>query len=65
MHELKAAARAAIYRSKELDRLARCVVAELFLFELESVPRKESSGRYISVGHILRRLRTDEAALDV
>lgn len=62
MQELKAAARAAIYGSKELDRLARCVVAELFIFELESEPWKEN-GHYICVGHILCRLRANGTAL--
>jgi hypothetical protein len=42
MRELSAYVRAAIYKSTELDRLARCMFAELFFFELNAVPRKEN-----------------------
>jgi hypothetical protein len=64
MQELKAAARAAIQGSKELDRLARCIVAELFVFELERKPLKEQ-GKYMCVGYILCRLRANHPALGV
>jgi hypothetical protein len=64
MQELKAAARSAVQGSKELDRLARCVVAELFVFELEGKPLKEQ-GKYICIGHILCRLRANHPALRV
>ena len=50
--EMKLLAREATLQSKELDRLARCIIAELFVFELESVPRKEN-GRYSCIGYIL------------
>jgi hypothetical protein len=61
MQELKAAARSAIHGSKELDRLARCVVAEWFVFELERKPSKEY-GKYICVGRIMCRLRANHPA---
>lgn len=64
MDELKAAARSAIYGSKDLDKLARCSVAELFVFELEGKPTKEN-GEYTCVGHILCRLRANGTALGV
>jgi hypothetical protein len=50
--EMKILAREAILHSKQLDRLAHCIIAELFVFELESVPRKEN-GRYSCTGYIL------------
>jgi hypothetical protein len=52
--EIKILARDAILHSKQLDRLAHCIIAELFVFELEleSVPRKEN-GRYSCTGYIL------------
>ena len=62
MQELKDSARTAMYESKELDRLARCILAELFVFELESEPWQEN-GRFICVGHILCRRRANDAAL--
>lgn len=62
MQELKVAARSAIQGSKELARLARCVIAELFVFELECQPLKEH-GKYMCVGHILCRLRANHPAL--
>jgi hypothetical protein len=62
MQEVKAAARSAVYGSKELGRLARCVVAELFIFELEPGFRKEK-GQYLCVGRIFCRLRANGTAL--
>lgn len=62
--ELKAAARAAICISKDVDRAASCVVGQFFVFELESEERRED-GQYMCVGHVLCRLRTDGAALGV
>ena len=52
--EMKIHAREAILHSKQLDRLAHCIIAELFVFELEleSIPRKEN-GRYSCIGYIL------------
>jgi len=38
--EMKNFAQDVVHHSKQLDHLARCMIAELFLFELESVPRK-------------------------
>jgi hypothetical protein len=35
-----------------LDRLVYCIITELFIFELESVPRKKNS-RYSYTGYIL------------
>ncbi|TGO90888.1 hypothetical protein BPOR_0047g00110 [Botrytis porri] len=56
IQEVKEHARSTICESKELDHLARCVIAELFLFELNDVPRKER-GRYVCHGRIICRLR--------
>jgi len=52
--EMKIHAREAILHSKQLDRLAHCIVAQLFVFELEleRAPRKEN-GRYACTGYIL------------
>jgi hypothetical protein len=63
MRELSAYARAAIYKSIELDRLAQCMIAELFFFELDSVPRKEN-GMYSCTSYILYRLRSKTAAFE-
>ena len=54
MSEMKALAQEVILHSKQLDRLAQCIIAELFVFELEleSVPRREN-GRYSCTGYIL------------
>ncbi|RDL30200.1 uncharacterized protein BP5553_10478 [Venustampulla echinocandica] len=66
IQELKAAARSAIHGSEELDRLARCVVAELFVFELdhERLPLPEN-GKYLCAGRILCRLRANHPAFQV
>ncbi|CCD42661.1 similar to patatin-like phospholipase [Botrytis cinerea T4] len=64
MQEVKERARSAICGSKDIDQLARCVIAELFLFELDSVPKKER-GRYICQGRIICRLRAHSTALQV
>jgi hypothetical protein len=64
MQELKAAARSAIQGSKELDRLARCIVAEYFIFELEHEPSREN-GKYMCVGRIFCRLRANHPAFGV
>lgn len=60
--ELKAAARAAIYDSRDIDRAASCAVGQLFVFQLDSEERKDD-GQYSCVGHILCRLRADGMAL--
>jgi hypothetical protein len=51
MPEMKILAQEVILHSKQLDQLARCIIAELFVFELENVPRKEN-GRYSCTGYI-------------
>jgi hypothetical protein len=63
-HELKAAARTAIYGSKDIDRAASCTVGQLFVFQLESEQRKVD-GHCICVGYVLCRLRADRAALRI
>jgi hypothetical protein len=60
--ELKAAAQSAIDGSKEVDRLARCIIAEYFLFELEAYPQRGKNGSFDCVGHILCRLPANTAA---
>lgn len=54
MPEMKILAREVILHSKQLGRLAHCIIAELFVFELEreSIPRKDN-GRYLCTGYIL------------
>jgi hypothetical protein len=44
MPEIKILAQEAMLYLKQLDRLAHCIIAKLFVFELEleSVPRKEN-----------------------
>ena len=66
MPEMKILAREAILHSKQLDRLAHCIIAELFVFEmeLESVPRIEN-GRYSCTGYILCSRRAGTPAFDV
>lgn len=51
MPEMKILAQEVILQSKEMDRLAHCIVAELFVFELEDDPRKEN-GAYPCIGYI-------------
>ena len=63
MQELKSAARAAIHGSKELKRLARCIVAELFVFVLDHDPLKEN-GKYLCTGRILCRRRANHHAFN-
>jgi hypothetical protein len=66
MGELKVVAyESSVHSNNErLDRLAHCIVAEYFVFELDSVPRREN-GQYSCIGHILCRLHgsTFEALL--
>jgi hypothetical protein len=52
MPQMKILAQEVVLHSKQLDRLAYCIIAEIFLFELESVPRKEN-GRFSCTGYIL------------
>lgn len=55
MPKMKALAQQEVLlQSNQLDQLARCLIAESFVFELEldSIPRKEN-GRYSCTGYIL------------
>jgi len=65
MPEMKILAQEAMLHSKQLVRLAHCIIAELFVFELErgSVPRKEN-GRYSCTGYILCRHRAGAPAFE-
>jgi hypothetical protein len=67
MQELKGYARAAISESSELDRLARCMIAKLFFFELDPsvvlIKRNENS-EFSCSGFILCRLRAKTAAFE-
>jgi hypothetical protein len=64
MQELKESVRRAIAGSTELDRLARRMIAELFVFELDSTPIKEN-GQFMCAGHVICRLRANSDALGV
>ena len=63
--EMKIHAREAILHSKQLNRLAHCIIAELFVFELEreNLPRREN-GRYSCTGYILCRHRAGTPAFE-
>ncbi|KAH7363976.1 patatin-like phospholipase-like protein [Rhexocercosporidium sp. MPI-PUGE-AT-0058] len=63
MPEMKSLAQEAMLHSKQLKRLAHCVIAELFVFMLESIPRKEN-GKYSCTGHILCRYRAKTLELE-
>jgi len=63
MQELRTQARAEFSDSRELDDLARSVVASLFYFELEPTP-KYRNGKILCVGNILCRLRVGNPALE-
>jgi hypothetical protein len=62
MQELKATTRSMFAASQDLVDSADCLVASLFYFELESLPRFED-GVYACVGHILCRRRSDSEPL--
>ncbi|KFY32520.1 hypothetical protein V493_00121 [Pseudogymnoascus sp. VKM F-4281 (FW-2241)] len=64
MQELKAAARSSIEGSVQHDRLARCIIAELFFFELDFLPVKKK-GQYACTGKILCRLSAGDPSLGV
>jgi hypothetical protein len=64
MQKLKGAARSAIEGSVQLDRLTRCISAELFLFELDSLLVKKN-GQYVSIGRIICRLRANDPSLGI
>lgn len=63
MHELKSIAYETVCHSRELDRLARCLIAELFFFELDPGLRREN-GQYSCTGYIFCRLRAGSTAFD-
>lgn len=63
MPEMKILAQEAMLHSTQLGRLAHCIIAELFVFELENLPRKEN-GRYSCTGYILCRHRAGAPALE-
>ncbi|KAI9772432.1 MAG: hypothetical protein M1840_000635 [Geoglossum simile] len=50
--------------SKIIDNIARCVIASLFYFELDSIPER-SNGEYIGTGYILCSLRYNNPAFRV
>ena len=62
--EIKTLAQEATIGSEQIDRLAHCLIAELFVFELDSVPRKEN-GRFSCVGYILCSHRASSQAFRV
>ena len=64
IQELRTQARAEFSDSKELDDLARTVVALLFYFELEPTP-KYRNGKIFGAGNIFCRLRVSNPALEV
>ena len=47
--------------SPKIDTVARCVIASLFYFELDSLP-KRSDGKYVVTGHILCSIRRSDPA---
>jgi hypothetical protein len=50
--------------SKAIARVARCMVASLFYFELDSIPDR-TDGRFVGVGHIRCLLRTNSPAFSL
>ena len=63
MQELRTQVRAEFSDSKELDDLARTVVASLFYFELEPTP-KYRDRKIFGTGNIFCRLRVGNPALE-
>jgi len=47
-----------------IDNIARCMIASLFFFELDSMPRR-LGGKYVGTGHILCSIRPSEPAFSV
>ncbi|KAI9772425.1 MAG: hypothetical protein M1840_000628 [Geoglossum simile] len=64
MPGLKLKAQADRSLSKVIDNIARCVIASLFYFELDSIPEK-SNGEHIGTGRILCSLRYNNSAFKV
>jgi hypothetical protein len=67
MQELKAYARAAISESSELDRLAQCIIAKYFFFELDPTTvtnKRNKSSQFSCTRYILCRLRTKTATVE-
>lgn len=52
-------AREAAFRSPDMERLAHRIRAELFLFELDALPRRLKNGAYYCEGHLICRLGSD------
>lgn len=48
--------------SGQIDAVARCMVASLFYFELDSLPQRRD-GRYAITGHVLCSVRRSDPAL--
>jgi hypothetical protein len=63
MPEMKILAREVILHLKEVDRLAHCIIAELFVFELEGDLRKEN-GVYLYIRYISCCYRADTPAFE-
>jgi len=64
MVELKSKAENDQSVSELIDNAARCVMASLFYFELDSIPQR-SGENYVGSGRILCTLRRDDPALQV
>ncbi|KAI9767636.1 MAG: hypothetical protein M1840_005507 [Geoglossum simile] len=64
MPDLKSKAQADRSLSKVIDNIARCVIASLFYFELDSIPER-SNGEYIGSGCILCSLQYNNPAFRV
>jgi len=64
IQELRSQARAEFSNSRELDDLARSMVASFFYFELKPTP-KYRDGNILCAGNILCRLRVGNFALEV
>jgi hypothetical protein len=50
--------------SDSIENIARCVIASLFYFELDSIPRR-TGGKYVGSGHILCSIRRGDPAFRV
>lgn len=62
MAEVAQRARETALESRDLPRLASQLRAELFIFELDGLPRRLRSGAYQCTGHLACRLPTGTAA---
>lgn len=64
IHELKLKAQEDNSVSKVIDNIARCAIASVFYFELDSVP-EGCNGEYTGVGFILCSIRRGDPAFEV